>query len=381
MKIEDIQDSISIYGLGSILNRPSTASVSREELLLLIKNISHKLRIEIDEVDIDKVVEGYINIYGGSTFTDPSLKMYLKPETPLDVYLIVNYKSLLESFGLDILAGLDSSSHSPRGHGDPLYLLVNVGFNVWSPTLDNSRDRGYIPYFVLIKNYELDLRAIEKYVEQLSIKNFIEYLIDLRDSLGARDLYILFDESFNLGYTYSFAKELRDLFIEMYKDLFRFLDSNKVLYSGVFYSGSTLISKVLKKQGIIDYEVRDRVIMDRYLDGGSHSQVFHVYSDALEEHGLDIYTVYLKISDYNVLRIEFPSKIYRSGRYIDIIRAIYLDAIRGDGYPYLLAKAHESCVLRGDIRRFIEIDVANVLWGSYIKSISGKNIRKWRRII
>ncbi|HIE37305.1 TPA: hypothetical protein EYP83_03965 [Candidatus Geothermarchaeota archaeon] len=381
MKIEDIQDSISIYELGSIFNRPSIASVSREEILLLIKSISHKLRDEIDEVDIDRVVEAYIDVYGGSTFLDPSLKMYLEPETPLDVYPIVDYKSLLESFDLDILAGLDSSSHSPRGHGDPLYLLVNVGFNIWSPALDTTRDRGYIPYFVLIKNYELDLRAIEKYVEQLSIKAFIEYLVDLKNDLGARDLYILFDESFNLGYTYSFAKELRDLFIEMYKDLFRFLDSNKVLYSGVFYSGSTLISKVLKKQGIIDYEVRDRVVMDRYLDGGSHSQVFHIHSDALEEHGLDIYTVYLKVSDYNVLRIEFPSRIYRSGRYIDVIRAIYLDAIRGDGYPYLLGKAHESCVLRGDIRRFIEIDVANVLWGSYIKSISGKNIRKWRRII
>ncbi len=384
MKIDDIRESISVYQLRGIDGRPSLAGVSREELLLLIKKISSQVLKELVEIDLDKAVEEYRRVYSdpASFPSDIDLKMFLEPLTPLDNYPLPSYKPLLRSFEGDLLAGFDSSSHSPRGHGDPSYLLVNMGFNLWGYGRGkNLSERRYVPYFVLIKNYEVDLRVIEKFVEHEFIREFVDYLIDIRDRMGYRDIYLFFDESFNLSYTYSFAKELRDVYIELYRDLFEYLDKRNILYAGVFYTGSTLISKVLKSMGRIDFEVRDRAIMDVILEEGSHSQVFHVYSEALEEHGIDVYAVYLKLSDYNVIRIEFPSRIYESRRYVDVLRAVYLDAIRGQGYPYLLGKAHESCVLRGDIRRFIEVDVANTLKGSYVKSISGKSLRKWRRLV
>ncbi len=384
MNIEDIQNSISVYRLRALQERPSLASVSREELLLLIKKISNQVLKELTEIDLDKAVDEYIKVYNDpSSFpSNIDIKMFLEPVTPLDKYPLPSYKSLLNSFEGDLLAGFDSSSHSPRGHGDPSYLLVNMGFNIWGYRKYNSfNERRYLPYFVLIKNYEVDLRVIEKFVEHEFIREFVDYLINIRDEMDYRDIYLFFDESFNLSYTYSFAKELRDVYIELYKELYRYLDKNGIIYAGVFYTGSTLISKVLKLMGRIDFEVRDRAIMDAILEEGCHSQIFHVYSEALEEHGLNIYAVYLKLSDYNVIRIEFPSPIYESRRYIDLLRAVYLDAVRGKGYPYLLSKAHESCVLRGDIRRFIEVDVANTLKGSYVKSISGKSLRKWRRLV
>ncbi len=384
MKIDDIRDSISVYKLRGIDGRPSLAGVSREEILLLIKKVSSQVLEELVEIDLDKAVEEYRNVYGDleSFPSDIDLKIYLEPITPLEPYPIPGYKTLLRTFEGDLLAGFDSSSHSPRGHGDPSYLLVNMGFNLWGyGGRRKFDDRRYVPYFVLIKNYDVDLRVIEKFVEHEFIKEFVDYLVDIRDREGYRDIYLFFDESFNLSYTYSFAKELRDVYIELYRELFEYLDENGILYAGVFYTGSTLISKALKVLGRLDFEVRDRAIMDVVLEDGTHSQVFHVCSEALEEHGLDVYAVYLKISDYNVIRIEFSSKLYGSRRYLDIIRAVYLDSVRGRGYPYLLGKAHESCVLRGDIRRFIEVDVANTLKGSYVKSISGKSLRKWRRLV
>jgi len=384
MNVEDIRESISVYQLRGIDGRPSLAGVSREELLLLIKKVSGKVLKELVEIDLDKAVDEYRNVYDDpeSFPSNIDLKMYLKPLTPLRSYPLPDYKSLLRSFEGDLLAGFDSSSHSPRSHGDPSYLLVNMGFNLWGYGRGSGvSDRRYVPYFVLIKNYEVDLRVIEKFVEHEFLREFVDYLMDIRERMGFRDIYIFFDESFNLSYTYSFAKELRDVYIELYRDLFSYLDENRIVYAGVFYTGSTLISKVLKLMGKIDFEVRDRAIMDNVLEEGSHSQVFHVYSEALEEHDIDVYAVYLKISDYNIVRVEFPSSIYSSRRYVDVLRAVYLDAIRGRGYPYLLGKAHESCVLRGDIRRFIEVDIANTLKGSYVKSISGKSLRKWRRLV
>lgn len=384
MKIDDIKDAISVYKLRGIDKRSSLAGVSREELLLLIKRVSSQVLEELVEIDLEKAVEGYKSVYNDpdSFPSDINLKIFLKPVTPLDNYLLPGYKQLLSSFEGDLLAGFDSSSHSPRGHGDPSYLLVNIGFNLWGYRENRKLDdRLYIPYFVLIKNYEVDLRVVEKFVEHEFTREFVDYLVNIRDDMGYRDIYLFFDESFNLNYTYSFAKELRDIYIELYKELFKYLDEKNILYAGIFYTGSTLISKVLKLMGKIDFEVRDRAIMDVVLKNGGHSQVFHVYSEALEEHGLDVYAVYLKLSDYNVIRIEFPSHIYKSRRYVDVIRAVYLDAIRGKGYPYLLGKAHETCVLRGDIRRFIEVDVANTLKRSYVKSISGKSLRKWRRLV
>ena len=382
MDLDEIKDAIELIRLKDFNMTGESTGVSREEILLLLKKYSQNIRNKLESVDLDQAVKEYVNIYSDiDGFDESSLRIYLRPVTKLDVYKLPSYRDLIDSYRFNLISAFDASSHSPRGHGEPTYMLVTMGYSVWGLSDIVFNRNAHIPFFILIKNYELDLRLIEKYVEYSFLEGYTKYLKDISEEYGFKGIYILFDESFNLSYTYSFAKDIRDSYIELYKAIFNELDRLGIIYGGVFYSGATTLSKYLVEKGFIKNEVRDRHIMDKYLDDSTYSQVFKVESESLDEHGLEIYTMFMKLGSGNILRIEFPKSIYSSRKFLDLLRIVYLDAIRGDGYPYLLARAHENCVLRGDIRRFIEVDVSTVLTGSYLKSISRKNIRKWRRLV
>ncbi len=382
MKIDDIRESIEVYRLKDFGFQGDSTGVSREELLLLLRKYSGDIRDKLESIDIEEALEKYIEVYSDiDGFRESNLRLYLKPVSNLDRYPLPPIRDIIDSNRYNLISAFDASSHSPRGHGEPTYMLLSMGYSIWGSAEYVYNRNAHIPYFILIKNYELDLRLIEKYVEYIFLEGFVTYLRDVSKEYGFKEIYMFFDESFNLSYTYSFAKDIRDSYIDMYKEIFGLLDRYGVIYGGIFYSGATTISKYLMEFQHIDFEVRDRHIMNRYLEESTYSQVLKVVSHALDEHGLDIYTVFLKLGEGNVIRIEFPSSIYRSRRFLDLIRVVYLDAVRGDGYPYLLARAHENCVLRGDIRRFIEVDVSNIFSDSYLRAISRKNIRKWRRIV
>ena len=382
MEIDDIKNGIELYRLKRFDFIGGSTGVSREELVLLLNRYADDIKRKIESIDIDEIVSKYIDVYSDPDgFEDSDLRVYLRPVTKLDKYRIPGLRDIVESFEGSLLSAFDASSHSPRGHGEPTYMVLIMGYSIWGYRDIPINRNANIPYFILIKNYELDLRLVEKYVEYEFLDGYIKYLKSIAEEYGFDDIYLFFDESFNLSYTYSFAKDIRDSYIELYKNMFDLLDRHGIIYGGVFYSGATTISKYLVDKKIVDVEVRDRHIMNKYLDVSTYSQVFRVESEALSEHGLEIYTVFMKIDEGNILRIEFPESMYRNRRYIDLLRAVYLDSRRGEGYPYLMARAHENCVLRGDIRRFIEVDVSNILTGTYLRSISRKNIRKWRRIV
>ena len=83
----------------------------------------------------------------------------------------------------------------------------------------------------------------------------------------------------------------------------------------------------------------------------------------------------------NVLRVEFPSNILR---YIDvdtIHRAVLLESIKGNGYPYILNRAHEYAVLRWTDRDEIEDYIARFMGVPSQYLYTMKNILKWRSIV
>lgn len=263
---------------------------------------------------------------------------------------------------LGAILAFDSSSHSPRGHGLPDYILVNVGYHV-TDFVNSGKEGGSIPYLILMRTSELDSRILEKYVEHklFLIDYFMEYISRVMEALDGRDVYLFFDESFNLSYTYALSAESRSFIAESFSNVFKYLDDLGVVYGGVFYTSSSSLTNQLRMLGSIERVVRDSLLINRILDKPGYSWVFRVESEVLSSAGIELYTSYVKVGVGNVIRVEFPKSIYESGRYADLLKAVYLDSLMGNGYPYSLQQAHFQAVLRRDYREAVESMIADTV--------------------
>ncbi len=212
----------------------------------------------------------------------------------------------------------------------------------------------------------------------------LEVVSKLTEYLKCNIKIVFLDESLNFIYTLKWSKDKRNKYIDIFKTLISRVISKDAIPVGIFY---TRAYDIMRSISLIEnsepHPVQDKHILNQYLKDGMRSQLFKVVNPVLKEYNLDILAFYLKVSDGNILRIEFPEeaiKKYDLDLVGNIHIAVLLHAILGNGYPYALIRAHEMAVLDYRDREYLESYISKILKVPPEYAYSRKAVSKWRSI-
>ena len=300
----------------------------------------------------------------------------VKPYALPEVKDAENPENVLE----DVVRGFsigsyDTSYHNPGAHFFIPLLLVNVGY--WYHNLFNEGGSGNYAELLSYDVYKEDVEIVLKRVEYKVLSNFIV------PNLKSSRKFLFMDESLDLSYTLSWCIEKREAIIGQVNEILKYLISNEVLPIGLHYTRKyDIVRGISAITGRDDLpEVSDRVLMNTFLDVYGRSPVLRVHTRALSEiDGIPLYALFIKLGEYNIVRVEFPGVEWLS--LDDLHRIILYQSIVGGGFPRCMQKSHELAVLRIKDREMIEESFAQMLGipASYIL-ISKKQVRKrWPHI-
>jgi len=297
--------------------------------------------------------------------------------------------SVLENY---TLIGLDTSEVRPSIHYSPAFLLVNVGYQLIRYGKGEHKE-GSVPF----------LFTVEEISEESFDQGFSEWMLEVYrlklerevlKELMSKELYatspgkisVLLDESLCLSYLASRPKGYRVHVAREARSTWNMSYSRGALFAGVYYTGANGFVLSIVRGGIcfnkpscsfcmsqakragrlrflpcVKYSpVRDRFFFNRLLDVGERSPVFKVSNKVTEDFGLDVYAFYLKVEENNVVRVEFVGKCDK--RRVERLHTVVLaQSILGNGYPYVLERAHEQAVVRSYERRWIYSYISRLL--------------------
>ncbi len=124
--------------------------------------------------------------------------------------------------------------------------------------------------------------------------------------------------------------------------------------------------------------LRDAALLRRLLEPGQRTGVFVSSSKILAEYGEHrVCFFYLHVGT-EVARVEIPLWVAEDAQMLDQVHAILFDqAQKGQGYPVVLAEAHERAVVRGgDREAFYGFLRQHLVKHDIGAAISSKNLRK-----
>jgi hypothetical protein len=124
--------------------------------------------------------------------------------------------------------------------------------------------------------------------------------------------------------------------------------------------------------------LRDAALLRQLLEPGERSAVFASSSKILAEYGEHrVCFFYLHVGN-EVARVEIPSWVAQDGEMLNQVHAILYDQARkGQGYPVVLAEAHERAVVRGaDREAFYSFLRQHLVKHEIGAAISSKSLRK-----
>ena len=392
------EDGYILYELGEIGGEPGEFDPGM--ISLYLDELKERLSRDIDVTPSEEVAEEV------SKYLDPDKYgcnirgkyTHVVPLEPFTFYPLPSEASALENVGAMVLAAYDSSYHTPGGHFAIPIMIINIGyqFTIFKDgrVYRTPGEPYHLTYLVIPKDFDDRPRElISKEVEHHFVRKFVRFLQDIMKDEGLDLSLIMFDENFNLGYASTYSASVRKEYVEMYDNLFRYIrdvGNGKILPAGVYYSGRSSIIKCLKTAGLISPdmpEYRDRVIMGMLLPKNSRSSRFQVVSDPIE--GVyQVSTVYMHVEPLdlpmmNVFMVEYTDHFDWDADSLErMFNAVYLDARRGDGYPYLLSEAHHAAVMYGRQRVDIESIFSEALLGQPVEySMTGKNLgKRWRAL-
>ena len=379
-----VDEPVVLEGDLNISTRYMDPATVRAKLYNLIYNGGDKIRGRILKRFIDSLVASYyeympsidaseLSRAGVYSYLIPveSLESRMPPELagvngPGDIYSVSEYLK-----GTTV-SSYDSSWHTGGAHFIMSFVVLNTGYYFY--TFGGGGGSGAVPRMVFGVpddwDNDIEIKLHESRVAEA-----------LSGALDGDHRFIFLDESLNMIYTVKWSRNKRERYIEIVRSILSKVISDGAIPIGVFYTKARDVAKTIESAGHeVDVFIPDKALMDRVLSRGERSPLFRVHNTILDDYGLEILCFYLKVGDRNILRVEFPSEALRHASIDDIHRAVYVDAVRGGGYPYTLMRAHEMAVLDSEDREAIENALAEVLDIPMDLIYSMKQISKWRSI-
>jgi hypothetical protein len=212
----------------------------------------------------------------------------------------------------------------------------------------------------------------------------------------SKDIVALLDGTLILSFLTPAVREvIRNIYIHQLEDLLSFCEKNQVAIGAVIMNSSAKeitksLWKTLTSEIDIDRIARelpaDAYLLSDYLTSfGDRTPLMISHRDILNEYkkyGERIGFFYLRVDSQRPARIEAPSFVYEQGKLDLLWRTIAAESVLGRGYPYSLARAHDTAVLKGEDRNNFYNLLDGVLkgHGSCIR-MSSKNRRKNLQLI
>ena len=353
------------------------------KILKKIKETLDKSSPEFKEKDVDeflKAVEEHLvpgeENYDMSKHTSmliPIEKLQSIPcksfGTEMDITQAINF---LKNNDVSILA-FDGSTHNLGRHFSINLFVVNVGYwyqNYASGGQDSGNDSHVIVEPLTEKGRRIKSKEFEYLVAEEASRN-----------LDGNKKVVLYDESFNMNFTLTWDVESRHKYTKLFEGHINKMLAKGMIPVGVFYTGARDIYRAYdslkNKEKLIEEEIPDKVIMNKYLMDGHRSNLFNVKSDALQSVNVELRSFFIKYGEKNVLRVEFPAQVEE---HTDLIHCTVLSQlILGGGYPISLQRAHEWAVLTSQDRELIEREAARLLGIPYVEMAYSKKLYSKRR--
>lgn len=291
---------------------------------------------------------------------------------------------------------VDGSQIYPDKHeGTPCY-LVNIGEVIIrygqpkKPVTLNSE-----PHLFTGRNREL----FESTIDGVNCKRQeLELTAGLKKSIleqkyGAKNIILLFDGSLIFWHLEAKEQELR-CYIDVYLDLLDQMYHACIPFASYMsLPKSRELSNVLRlalagfkaeneeKAQVIDHII-DTTVAHFYLTPNTRSIVFKNNNSIVKEYPPHLvpYFFYIHVGT-EIGRVEIPAWIAQKHEYVDLIASVVLDqAIKGNGYPIVIAEAHEQAVVKGTDREFFYQLIAKAAVEQKRSILKSKKSSRKRRI-
>jgi NurA domain. len=238
-------------------------------------------------------------------------------------------------------------------HYFPVFILMNIGLFYY-----DYKNNDYIEYSIpkFFTKYHFDEidddRSIPLKISILRLENELLVLEQIDNEKSLEESYIMFDESFSSNYLKSSNKDIIRAIMEKIKHNIGYLIKKNAKPIGIIYSLSRGFVNFLKFfYNMEQIQLNDKQIFNEILLPGERSCIFKVHNLTTKIADLNMYAFYLKISDNNVLRIEFEERL--KDKVNEIQHVVFLQSIMGGGYPICMQRAHELAYINEKEREFI----------------------------
>lgn len=185
---------------------------------------------------------------------------------------------------------------------------------------------------------------------------------------GSEQFMCCFDGSFIFWHLESKPQEIKERFLSIYLDALKaFCDYKIVVASYISLPRNRELANLLalatcpvfKKMGkmcssgeecscIIFKNIIDSEIVSLYLQPGYRTTVFTSTSYVTREYPQDLVPCFFFMHvGQEIVRVEMPTWVARNQQSVDMVASFLFDqAVKGNGYPVVLAEAHEQAVIK-----------------------------------
>lgn len=226
--------------------------------------------------------------------------------------------------------------------------------------------------------------------QELELQTGFEWAMRLFGTLQGKEVF-LFDGSLIFWHLASYSVTLREYYTERYLGLMYQLYQKGILHGGYISlpKSKELVNLIRVElchfviEGCVDYKevdhIVDTTVAHFFLKPGQRTTLFKSnavicksYPDVLVPH-----FCYLHVGT-EIVRIEVPAWIAADQEKMDTVaRIMYDQASKGDGYPVVLAEAHEQAVVKGpDREMFYQILHKLAIDRKKQQYISQKSVKK-----
>src|SRR3990167_991176 len=257
------------------------------------------------------------------------------------------------------IIGIDGSQIYPDRHQGTSCFLINTGAVKLEYSEKSKVNLISDPYVFV--DCDLDELSINDYVDCLRE----EFELKLGCDLAQKSSTLIFDGALIFWHLMSKDNKLKNYFLPKYLDSFNKLYEQQVLYcSYVSLPKNKELINLIRVQlcnfapdtyltQIVD-KISDADLMNAILAKHERSVVFENQAQIVKEYPepLKPHFFYLNV-EQEIARIEIPGWIAQDPEKISLIEQIIVDqCIKGEGYPVVLAEAHEQAVIKSADRYY-----------------------------
>jgi len=262
-------------------------------------------------------------------------------------------------------------------HITPYFIFVNIGYFMYDYANQYYLEDS-IPKFYTKKQIEEiveETRLSSWILQNIRLDCYKEIFKKIKEEYNLKNAFIFLDESISSSFLTSAKDEVINKLLNKLLDNIDEMIDNETIPIAVFYSMSrSFVNFLSKKSNMSDIKITDKQLFDRILKAGQRSPLMKIYNYPTSLIKEEIFAFYLKISEGNILRVEFTGKVKH--KVDEIHKIVLLQSIIGDGYPYCMARAHEQAYIDEKDKRFILSLLSEDLPGLYPITMSKKLERK-----